>query len=268
MRHMSHAMRSELFKYRKRRSLSLDGRPPGATGGRYIAGLRPATLGGRQAPPVHHDLYDPRAAFYQHPEPGYEPTESWVDSVPSSTPPLRFEPTQPEPVVRPVRYEDSLMSQRLLEAAMPIQPIEMEALPLESAIGGTPAFTVDSDCDAAASQWASLEAAEGPSQDPLPGSVDLTQGMFEQAMAEASQMTDPGTGMDPTDAFGSMNALYEQQLEQGLEGIVQDAMPQEDPFEMQRRMYDQQMQMMDPFAAFAPGMMGPGCGPMGPMPGP
>jgi hypothetical protein len=172
-----------------------------------------------------------------------------------------LEPVHPGPLPHPVQYEDSLMTQHLLEAAMPEASSEAEVVALESAIERPFTAPIDArDNDAPASQT-SPEPATEMVDDPWQASPEMTQGVFEQAMAEA-------TGMDPADPFESMHAAYEQQLEQCLEGIVQDAMPEEDPFETQRRMYDQQMQLMDPFAAFAPGQIGPGFGPMGPMPGP
>lgn len=43
MPHYSAAMRAELFKYRKRKNLSLYGSVPGSPSGRYIRGLHHAT---------------------------------------------------------------------------------------------------------------------------------------------------------------------------------------------------------------------------------
>ena len=86
----------------------------------------------------------------------------------------------------------------------------------------------------------------------------MTQDMFDQTMTQA----EPQMMHEPmAEALDPMQDAYEQQFEQGLEAIVQEAMPEQDPFEMQQRMYDEQMQMMmNPF--MMPGQFGPG--PIGP----
>ena len=74
-------------------------------------------------------------------------------------------------------------------------------------------------------------------------SGQMTQDMFQAAMEQV------------------MQPALEQQPQQDLEALVQAAMQeptpmQEDPFEMQRMMYDQQMQqMLNPFmsSGFGPG---------------
>ena len=96
----------------------------------------------------------------------------------------------------------------------------------------------------------------------------MTQEMFEQAMAEVAQMQ-AAEGM-PLDqavaAMGAAEGMFQQDAPGGLEAIVQEAMPEQDPWEAQRQMYEEQMQMgMDPFAM--PDAFGPGFGP-GPMFGP
>ena len=96
----------------------------------------------------------------------------------------------------------------------------------------------------------------------------MDQAMIEQAIEQTmkSELAYGPTSEQP-DAFASMEAAYDQQFAGGLEGIVQEAMPEEDPFERQRRMYDEEMMMlMNPF--MMPGGFGPGgFGPMGPAPG-
>ena len=83
--------------------------------------------------------------------------------------------------------------------------------------------------------------------------------MFDQTMA---QHAGPRMALEPmAEILDPMQDAYEQQFEQGLEAIVQEAMPEQDPFEMQQQMYDEQMRMlMNPF--MMPGPFGPG--PMGP----
>ena len=87
----------------------------------------------------------------------------------------------------------------------------------------------------------------------------MSQEMFDQTMA---QVVGPQMALEPMgEALDPMQDAYEQQFEQGLEAIVHEAMPEQDPFEMQQQMYDEQMRMlMNPF--MMPGQFGPG--PIGP----
>jgi hypothetical protein len=71
---------------------------------------------------------------------------------------------------------------------------------------------------------------------------------YEAVVAQAAEQPEPMAEMESQEA--AMQAMCDQQPPQGLEAVIQD-----DPFEMERRMYDQQMQqMLDPF-------MSPGFGP-------
>ena len=74
----------------------------------------------------------------------------------------------------------------------------------------------------------------------------IGQEMFDQAMA---QVAEPQMAPDPmAEDIDPIQDAYEQQFEQGLEAVVQEAMPEQDPFEMQHRMYDEEMEMlMNPF---------------------
>ena len=69
----------------------------------------------------------------------------------------------------------------------------------------------------------------------------MIQENFDQTRRQAdSQMTPEPMG----EALDPMQDADAQQFEQDLEAIVQEAMPQQDPFEMQQQMYDEQMQML------------------------
>ena len=84
----------------------------------------------------------------------------------------------------------------------------------------------------------------------------MPQEMFDSAMADLQIAPEP-----MADTFAPMQDAYDQQFNQGLEAIVQEPIPQQDPFEMQQRMYDEEMLMlMNPF--MTPGQYGPG--PIGP----
>ena len=119
-------------------------------------------------------------------------------------------------------------------------------------------------------------------QEPGPGPVtgelalDDLQPEAQQMIAEIfeqgfQQDTEPQMAHDmagQADMFSEMQAAHDQQMEMSLEERVSqeemleqqgmEALP-EDPFEEQRRMYDEMQQMMDPF--MMPGPYGPGPGP-------
>ena len=94
-----------------------------------------------------------------------------------------------------------------------------------------------------------------------PGDAGQNQAMYEQSMM---QVAGPQMAPEPAaEILDLMQDACEQQFAQGLEAIVQEAMPEQDPFDMQQQMYDEQMaQLMNPF--MMPGPMGP-FGPMGGM---
>jgi hypothetical protein len=90
----------------------------------------------------------------------------------------------------------------------------------------------------------------------------------EAMTVEATEQQEPLAEMASYEA--SLQAMVDQQPPQGLEAVIQEPTPlqaEEDPFEMERRMYDQQMQqleqMLDPdrMSGFGSGMMGSGFGP-------
>jgi hypothetical protein len=94
----------------------------------------------------------------------------------------------------------------------------------------------------------------------------MTQEMLDTAMShviEQQMAPEPAPPEAMAEEFMSMQDGYDDPVLQGLEAVVQDAMPQleplqmqEDPYEQQRLMYDQQMQqMLNPFMmpGFGPG---------------
>jgi len=114
---------------------------------------------------------------------------------------------------------------------------------------------------------------------PWHGPAEMTQEMFDQAMGvQAGQGMEPEPMAMQPDPFEQGEPGF---ADQGLEGMIaQDpfaaqAAPEAmydamfpDPYAAQQAMYDEQMQMMDPW--MMPSVFGPspGFGPMGPMPGP
>ncbi len=343
MRHFSRALRAELFKYRKRNRISLDGTIAGQTAGIYIGGLHhvrpPGSRGSSPSPAQHHSIYDTRA-FYEWPDQEYDQPASWFEQVFPGTPPLRVQGPPRHPQTPIPEYDDSLMTPELQDhaanafrraaaeqALLPQEPYGDMAEILNATNAEIAAVAQDVDNlpnladiadaifqlegvlppdhpDLVNLRAAARESFEHPESWPSPedfggdlgpsklGTGDpyerapyeeagqafepndtsqMNQEMFDQAMAQVV-----GTQMMPepmAEALDPMQDAYEQQFEQGLEAIVHEAMPEQDPFEMQRRMYDEEMEMlMNPF--MAPGAFGPGfgLGPMppglGPMPGP
>lgn len=286
----SRAMRSELSRYGKRKKLSLDGSVAGISPTRYVGGLRPAPVYGSSALPsaglaAPRSIYD-QSAFYDWPEQGYEAPAPWFDVQPKPTPPLRMQgPPRP---LRPtaIHYEDSVMTPGLMEdllEALPGGAMPQEPMALEHAVDGMPAF-LGQEGPQLDFQEAVHEGfmAEQPMTEPMADETQphawydanpMTQEMFNQA---AQEVLEPDTAPEPMaeqpDPFAVMQPQYEQQLDQSLEAMVQEPMPEQDPYELQQRMYDEQMQywmdpfMMPGFGSLGPGPLGPG--PFGPMPGP
>ena len=128
MRHYSRALNAELFKYRKRKRISLDGAVAVQESRRFIRGLHHGTPGSRShgiSPAQPHSIYD-APAFYEYPDPDYEPSEPWFDQRPTPTPPLRIESPLQQPFHK-VQYEDSLVTPELAEQAF--EQAAQEALP-------------------------------------------------------------------------------------------------------------------------------------------
>jgi hypothetical protein len=323
MRHFSRALNAELFKYRKRKRISLNGTIAGQTAGIYIGGLHYVTPPGSRSrgisPAQHRSIYD-APAFYEYPESDYEPPAPWFDQRPTLTPPIRIESPLQQPLHK-VRYEDSLVTPELAEQAfdqaaqeaLPDEsiPLEPPTASLQGMENAVPGEGVDSllgfaemadaivqleevlppdhpdlvNLRTAAHEWLEhpefwpnpedFGADSGPSRlgtgNPyerapyedagqafeLEDTSQMSQEMFDQAMVGPQMAHEP-----MAEALDPMQDAYEQQFEQGLEAIVQEPMHEQDPFEMQQRMYDEEMRhLMNPFmmpGPFGPGPMSPG----------
>ncbi len=325
MRHFSRALNAELFKYRKRKRISLDGTIAGQTAGIYIGGLHHVRLPGSRSRGISsvqpQSIYDAKA-FYDWPDQEYEQSASWFEQSFPGTPPLRVQgPTRdPRPTIP--EYDDCLMTPELQDhvasafrqaaaeqALFPHEPqgsmaeilhatnaeiVDVDSLPnfvdIADAIIQLKEVLPPDHPDlvnlrAATHEW--LEHPElwpkledfgvdpGPSKlgvgNPYerapyeePGQTfgpddtgQMTQEMFDPDM---TQVAEPQMISEPmAEALAPMQDAYEQQFEQGLEAIVHEAMPEQDPFEMQQQMYDEQM-LMNPFmmhGQFGPGPIGP-----------
>jgi hypothetical protein len=266
MAHLSRVLRNELYKYAKRKTLSLHGWRGGLTPQSYIHGaqtgdlLRPQT--GYSSSTSPGSFYDARA-FYQWPSQNYQPAESWFDGAQPTTPPLRQELPHAE-FHETIRYQDSLMTSELLESATK-EVIEASPPPehlwergetqedAELEMSGLPdSFGPDdsaTDFPPMTESLAELAAEMVPPEALVEDPVEI---------AEGAELASPSM-LDELQA-DPMEMVPDQSAAGGLDALVEQAMSEEDPFELQRRMYDEQMAVMDPF--MMPGPFGPGPTPM------
>ena len=304
MGHVRPAMRDEFFKYRKRKHRSLDGRVPGIPPARYRPGLRyaagPLPVGYSSAySSGAPDFYTASGVQYTLPEAQYRPPVSWFVGMPlGTTPPLRTEPgpgsfsralmpdgfdpdgssvelaENPLEAEIPTLFDESIADQ--MEPPGHLRHMLGDLLLLGAEDPNRPIrFTSEAGPD-----QGEMDAPDPMADHPWQGPAELTQEMFDQAMAAQA-----GQGMQPEPMAAQPDPFEQAQpsfADQGLEGVIaQDpfaaqAAPEAiydpmmpDPYAAQQAMYDEQMQMMDPWMMPGPlGPMGPGFGPMGPMPGP
>lgn len=258
-------LKAELFKYRKRKQLSTDGSIAGIYLNTFLSGLRDAIPGPQQnktsGPNANHfELYDPIRPRYEWSEPDYQPPPSWFDGV-VAKPPL------PERIAghlsafeEPVRYEQSLIQSWMIEQIM-LELMEMALL-----AAGPESPRSDSETSSSDFDWAAWGA--GQTQVSQQESWDESIGTEPPSASPAlSQIVDallvPEMGLKPTTFLSEAQSADEQQMGQSLEALVQEAVPQQDPQEMQpdpyeqeRMLYDQQMQqLLNPFMmlGFGPG---------------
>jgi len=303
MQYFRPAMRDELLKYQKRKRKSLDGRVPGVPPFRYRRGLRyavgplPGNYGSTYSS-VAPGFYTASGVQYTLPATHYRSPTPWFVGMPQrTTPPLRVAPgpgsfartsmphvAGPDEVAEnPLEAEVTVLfqepEQTLGRAESPRHLRHMlgDLLLLGAEEPGRPfRFTSDAGPDQSA-VGASSPLADHPWQGP----AEMTQEMFDQAMAaQAEQGMEPEPMVAQPDPFEQGAPGF---ADQGLEALVaQDSFAAQaapeamydpmmpDPYAAQREMYDDQMQqLMDPWMMPGPlGPMGPGFGPMGPMPGP
>ena len=312
MRHFSRSLNSDLFKYRKRKKISLNGYVPGVS--HSSIGLSKKHVSGMPHLPGqsgnHHDLYMGNMPQAYHPslnapavqEADYEPYEPFMPHT--SRPPMqpRHNPHNIGPNIagRLSVPDDDLTLIEQLRLAQDNNPLPTENIEANFLDGIAPApgnlASDDNSVDTfpsfpevadaleqlsrvlppdhqdlinlrmAAHEWLGLldawsQGLADPHEAAAPAvGIDcdssMPREMFDSAMAEQQMMPEP-----IADTFAPMQDAYDQQFNQGLEAIVQEAIPQQDPFEMQQRMYDEEMLMlMNPFMTprqYGPGPIGP-----------
>ena len=244
---ISGPLRNEPFRYRKRKQLSLDGSVGGMDVNHFRHGLGPATAHSGGPSHLHSDPYDPIRAAYDWAMPDHHPSEPWFEGIGHhASQPELIGPDRPQPVSEheeTVLYRDAQMTpeltRRLIEKISesgPSADVSVEDLQ-QAMLSGLAPTPQESQPGQPTAEFLGSQA-----EHPWFDSGQMTQDMFHAAMEQV------------------MQPALEQQPQQDLEALVQAAMQeptpmQEDPFEMQRMMYDQQMQqMLDPF-------MSPGFGP-------
>lgn len=270
---LSGPLRAELFRYRKRKHLSLDGSVAGAECAEYRRGYNRSPFNPRDFTSA---LYDSRASQSQDaaghdagvaPEAAYEPDQQhYLGQSPGSQfydEPLapKMQDTQPGSsglADLGIHYDDSLVDPHMIEEQMKQAAFaaeDQEPVP----------FTNDVRAQDALSNQASLEERlQG--NDSVQVWESSLPGMGSQPTA--SPMSEPAAEASQYDACLMTQAMFDQAMGQLAQPFAEPpavAEPVEpDPFEQQRQMYDQQMQqLMDPYMmqGFGPGMIGPGFGP-------
>ncbi len=228
---------------------------------RETSAIIPSSQEGLQAPDMHTSIYD-RSLQYEFPIDNYcEPTpKPWFESVPeikTEIPHGLPVPLEPEPP-QEVNYDSSPLTPELFNLLMQqvISNIEPLADPLQSLTSdeiievnqilqehGVEPLSMDSPIDIQMPEPAQptlediVESAYIPGQmsaDPLPSDL-IAQ--------EIQQLTEP-------DNFGFEQAAFDELYQTSLEQHVaqeQSAELMEDPFLLQQQLYNEQIQMMDPY---------------------
>lgn len=239
-----------LTQYRKRKRSSLDGSVAGIEYNRHVAGVSSA-FGQIQSPygPVpssYPSEYDPVRAAYDLEGPAYEPPAPWFEGM---TQPSAFHPPSmlgisrypPPSPLHEIRYEDSLMTQGLMERLLD----EMQ----EASAGFQ-----EIDRDGRADEMGILNGSgmgglPGTLRDPGAPDVAMTDPVTQPDLYEIEQAIQQAQ----EDPFATMQAMCDQQ--QAFEDHVQMQPWELDPCMMAQQIYDEQMQQLqNPF-------MMPGLGP-------
>ena len=277
-------LNNDLFKYRKRRKLSLDGTVAGLAPSRASLHVRPATPYGhgftgslktcyQGALPQQSSVYDPSGAFYEWPQPNYEEPVAGFEHIRKAPDLVREwrDPYPPDSFLRGPAYipmTEDMMEMALDEVRANGLPPGDETQLSEEIEGGNTAAENDFATRAPQAfepgpngqmtpEWDAMQ--EGPE----PGfEADLDWGLMQSDQSHEAVPMD-AFNADPSMSAG-LEAIVEAEMIEEQEQLFFDPnMDQQDPYAMQRIMeqYDEQMlQLMNPF--MMPGPFGPG--PSGP----
>ena len=259
-------LKAELFKYRKRKQISLDG----------IAGM-PHSSPGSDKPvmgyippgtaPESFAQYDPTSACYEDVHPTYDPPQSWFDDLHIAPPPdIRMDPF-PEhlPPERPLTYERSVAAHELLQQILQERGIDL----YEADVAGLLPDEAPAEPDAADTMDDPTSSEPTLDEIAVPEEMDGFSPLEQMVLNECEGNIPDATpqAFSPEAALGpDLGQLTQQAFDQAMQ-VQQPGNEFEDPFLKMQMAYDQQMQMLlTPFAL--PGPFGPMPGPFGPMPGP
>lgn len=259
-------LKAELFKYRKRKQISLDGiagvpqLPSGSD--KPVMGYIPPGSASESFLP-----YDPASARYEDVHPSYDPPPSWFDDLHIAPPPdIRMDAfPEPMPTEKPLTYERSLAAQNILQEFLRERDIDLydtdaaNASADETSVEPDAAETID---DPASPEPMYDESVAPEEMDGFSPLEQMVENEFEGNVPDPA----PQGFLPEADLAPDLGQLTQQAFDQAMQP-QQPAGEFEDPFLRMQMTYDQQMQMLlAPFAL--PGPFGPMPGPFGPMPGP
>jgi len=275
------SLRTLLFRFKRRRG-SLDGRTPGIEYSHYRRSYD--QIGNTsQSTHMNNGVYDPRIEYQIEEGPNYHPRADHHDDYGSgTTPPLRLDPVSPPSSIHPLaeveraidemafdpRDEPHLDIQPMIDAALVAEDhtlhqqdgAEMTQPLFEHLMAETGAPTEEE------TERTQSEIAEDPTGDPRPGirsMIDASVALRDSdpfAMADAQfdhamELNTPGEAAE----YDEMSA--HDPFASPLEQMVDQAMPEPDPWDMQdpyqqmQMLHDQQMQqLLNPFQMPGPMM--------------
>jgi hypothetical protein len=242
-----------MSRYRRPKHLSLDGSISGIEPNRFRPGIKTfPTHPGAGPGHMHVEDYAQRPAAYDSNAPEYCPPDPWFEEMPHlASPPQRVAPGWPPPAtIAPstLKYRNSLMTPemflRLLQEISTEKPLPIEARTVHPEVMLPTGEASAQGSQSGQSMWAGPELM---GEHPWFNSGQTAPEAYE-AIVQATEQEGPLAEIGSQET--AMQAMCDLQPPQGLEAVIQD-----DPFEMERGMYDHQMQqMLDPF-------MSPGFGP-------
>ena len=212
-------LRGEISRYRKRKQLSIDGTVAGLEHNEWRGvydkpALRPSRSSG---PPAPAQLYDPAPGDPQFPGSHYQPYE-WENHI-HPTPQLRVPPRETPEIERPPDYNDSLMTDDLLQETM----------------------------------------QECSSQSGVPEPIPVDQAVRDRSiMSSEDSLEERVLSLFETDPIQEIEQAIDQQMQgMGKAFAAPEPQPEFDPYLEEQRLHDEMMQLMAPFEIMGPGM-GPG----------
>ncbi len=238
-------LKSEISRYRRRKQHSLDGAVAGMLsyhGTSSSVGM--AAVSHVPHAPAHFDLYDPFGPMYDWAQPDYRLQEHYFAD-------LRVPPPSPERIAGPEHAVQMILSdavQQQIEINRAVESVRDEAT---------------NEVSLAPDLW-SREPSDNkhPWFDDEQAPREMIDAAFRAAVPDQAGPSRPEFATE-SGALPAMAAPEPEQLQQGLEAMVEEVMLQQAPPEMkndfleqQQMMYEEEMrQLLDPFTmpGFGPG---------------